>query len=294
MIAGDKASFPRLVKYIYHHHRKKRKKDGGILDLKFWDGMFSGAPRRFFIYLFYLTIFILITFAPHLYAKVKDLNSIQSFMEIFDPVAIATILLAAATFALVKDSSRNIEVSKNSLIKEYLTREMEQLIKPLYNKRDRFEYYESAYAFSSSTDNFWKEIENNKYMATKNLRESIEDYLKENKELRQNLNSIESNIRGTYRKEKNQLPSDFLTIFNQCGNISGSHFNIGEVPLELKKLIGELNDESEIRLELKKYIDIVENNSVAITRLDLRNKVIERYKKLEKKLDEIRESLEEI
>ena len=78
-----------------------------------------------------------------------------------DWTAAATFALALATFALVRDSSKNIEVSKNSLIKEDLTREMEQLIKPLYKNRDRFEDYESAYVFSSSTDNFWKEIENN-------------------------------------------------------------------------------------------------------------------------------------
>jgi hypothetical protein len=209
-----------------------------------------------------------------------------------DWTAAATFALALATFALVRDSSKNIEVSKNSLIKEDMTREMEQLIKPLYNKRDRFEYYESAYAFSSSTDNFWKEIENNKYMATKDLRESIENYLKENREVRQNLSSIQGKIRGTYCKEKNQLPSNFLMTINNFANFASSSFINCEVPPELKKLLDELNEESEIRSELKKYIDLVENNSFAITRSDLRNKVIERYEKLEKKLDEIRELLE--
>jgi hypothetical protein len=129
-------------------------------------------------------------------------------------------------------------------------------------------------------------------MATKDLRESIENYLKENREVRQNLSSIQGKIRGTYCKEKNQLPSNFLMTINNFANFASSSFINCEVPPELKKLLDELNEESEIRSELKKYIDLVENNSFAITRSDLRNKVIERYEKLEKKLDEIRELLE--
>lgn len=213
--------------------------------------------------------------------------------------AIFTVILTIVTYKyvrltskLARDSSKNIEVSKNSLIKEDLKSEMEQLIKPLYDKRDQFGYYEVAYAFNSPKDNFWKEMENNKYLATKDLRESIENYLKESKELRQTLSAIQSKIRAKYQKERKQLPDNFLMKISEYANLSSSYCFINVVPPELNKLLEELNEESEIRSDIEKYIFIVENNDLAITRSNLRNKVIERYEKLEKKIDEIRESLE--
>lgn len=206
-------------------------------------------------------------------------------------LAIVTLRYVILTSRLVRDSSKNIEISKNSLIKEDLTREMEQLIKPLYNNRDKFEYFEPDYALSYSKDSFWKEIENNKYLATKDLRESIENYLKENKELRQNLSAIENKIRGGYQKERNRLPDTFLVI-SDSANISRSSQKDAKVPPELRDLMEKLSEESEIRSHIENYINIVENNGFAIIRSGLRSKVIERYEKLEKKIDEIRESLE--
>ncbi len=86
--------------------------------------MHVGTVKKFLIYSIYL-IFVLITFVPRLYVKLHDPNAtlpfgFDSFMEILDPVAIATIILATATFALVKDSSKNIEISKNNLLEDHL------------------------------------------------------------------------------------------------------------------------------------------------------------------------------
>ena len=187
-----------------------------------------------------------------------------------DWTAAATFALALATFALAIDSSKNIEISKNSLIKEDLTREMEQIIKPLYNNRDRFGDYEPVYALNYSTDSFWKQTEINKYLATKDLRESIEHYLRENKELRQNLSSLENKIRGTYQKEKEMLPFDFYRIMENFVNFSKSPLNNAEFPEELRKLMEELNGESEIRSYFKEYINIIENNNLADIRYELR------------------------
>ena len=167
---------------------------------------------------------------------------------------------------------------------------MDQLIKPLYNKRDQFEKHEDAYVSSYSEDPFWKNIENNKYMTTKDLRESIEDYLKENKESHLELDSIHTNLKILCEKEKNQLPGDFLPTILSSRSFS---INWKVLPL-LKKLLEDLNEESETRLEIKNYIDFIENNSLVSMRLDLRDKVIKRYEKLEKKMDDIRESLDKV
>jgi hypothetical protein len=69
------------------------------------NAMYIRTVNKFLIYSIYL-IFVLITFAPRVYVKLHDPNAtlsfgFNSFMEILDPVAIATIILAIATFALV-------------------------------------------------------------------------------------------------------------------------------------------------------------------------------------------------
>jgi len=205
-----------------------------------------------------------------------------------DLTAAATIALAFATFTLARDSSKNIEISKNNLIKEHLTREMKQLIIPMYKNRDLFEYNESHHVGDLSRDTFWNDIDNNRYLAAEDLRESIELYLRTIEELYQKPQSIRENIRSAYQKEKDHIQVDLDTILNKIGSFPRKD----ERCEELKKISEKLDRESEVLLYVKEYIDIVENNNLEDRRSKLRNKVISRYEELEKKMDEIRKSLE--
>ena len=230
------------------------------------------------------------TFAPHLYAKVKDINSTQSFMEIFDPVAIATILLAAATFALVKDSSKNIEISKNNLLEEHLVKEMEKLIKPLYKNRDELEYYELVHAFAyKEAQDFLSDIEANKYLAHKELRILIESYLKINREEYDKYTNIKGKVWQAYfdgeAKNGIEIYRDFERL--PTGD-KYEHILYYEMIVEKFTKPG-----SDLRKSIQEFIKLIkEDTNLKSERSNLQDKVIDRYNELEKKIEEIRDALE--
>ncbi|HOE46751.1 hypothetical protein [Methanothrix soehngenii] len=98
-------------------------------------------------------------------------------------LVLITIYYAWQTRILAKDSSHNVEILKNNLTEQHLIKEMDELIKPLYENRNEFEGLEYVHAFNSyDAKKFWKKIESAKYLAPKKLRNLIENYLTINDE----------------------------------------------------------------------------------------------------------------
>lgn len=123
-----------------------------------------------------------------------------------DFTAAATIALAFATLYLARHSSKSTEISKNNSLKEILTREMDDLIKPLYAKIDQFEtlelvhipYYEEISDFRDYRDeakNFWEQLEADKYLASKALRSLITTYLEANKQWNEKHKQLANELR---------------------------------------------------------------------------------------------------
>jgi hypothetical protein len=275
--------------------------------------------KGFLIYLLFLIIFVLITFAPYVYAKVQELKATESleitaFLEIFDPVAIATIILAAATFALAKDSGKNIEISKNNLLEEHLAREMEELIKPIYMKRDHLEsleyvhipYYNETISFerwTEESDDFWKLLEADRYLAPKDLREIIRDYSQANKEWHKKRGELANKIRDALTKEnKRELCEEAPT--DRYLRITPGYFdyrfinlppsdNKAERKEKIKVLTDRLEPNSDSSNIIKEFVKLIDEDTVLEEKRALfKEKVTVRYEELEKMIDQIRDTLE--
>jgi len=277
--------------------------------------MHVGTVKKFLIYSIYL-IFVLITFVPRLYVKLHDPNAtlpfgFDSFMEVLDPVAVATIILATATFALVKDSSKNIEISKNNLLEDHLVREMNELIKPIYLKRDKFEYlefvhnpyyYETRYfqEWKDEACDFWDRLETSEYLASKDLRDLIKDYSQTNKEWHHKHDELANRIKeGLTRESKIDLceeaPKDRLSLgfFDyRFMNLPTSN-DRAERKQKIKDLTDQLDADSYSFSLIGEFVNLIDEDTVLeAKRTIFKAKVIDRYEKLEKMIDEIRDTLE--
>jgi hypothetical protein len=277
--------------------------------------MYVGIVKKFLIYSIYL-IFVLITFVPRLYVKLHDPNAtlpfgFNSFMEILDPVAIATIILATATFALVKDSSKNIEISKNNLLEDHLVREMNELIRPIYLKRDKIEYlefvhnpycYETKYfqEWKDEARDFWDRLENSEYLASKDLRDMIKDYSQTNKEWLNKHDGLADRIREALTIENKidlcvEAPRDrpVLGFFDyRFMNLPTSN-DRAERKLKIKELTDQLDADSYSFSLIGEFVKLIDEDTVLeAKRTRFKAKVIDRYEKLERMIDESRAPLE--
>jgi hypothetical protein len=237
-----------------------------------------------------------------------------------DFTAAATIALAFATFVMARDSSNNIKISKNNLSGEHLIREMQDLIQPLYISKDEYEYRERVHIpyfnyeedfreLENEAEDFWKDIDANKYLAPIDLRHLIEAYIEANSEwydkYRENLNKLKESLkkedRAAIRNLLQEAPRD--ERLDQASVIFDYRFmnlpqrNIKERRIkEIKELIGQLtqlNPESEFVKHIKDFLALIEEDTVLeAIRSDLRAKVIYRYEELETEIDKIRTSLE--
>jgi hypothetical protein len=111
-----------------------------------------------------------------------------------DFTAAATIVLAFSTFVLANDSRNNIQLSKNTVLGGHLIQEMQNLIKLLYTRRDEYEYLERVHIpyfeaeedlreWQDRAEDFWRDIDANKYLAPNDLRHVIEEYKRISKNL---------------------------------------------------------------------------------------------------------------
>lgn len=270
-------------------------------------------------YFAYLIIFVLVTFGPHMYARAQALifsNSFRftSLLEILDPVAIATILLAAATFALAKDSGKNIKISKDNILGEHLEREMEELVKPIYMKRNRLEYLEHVHIpYYDETDSFedwteeatefWDLLEADRYLAPKNLRDIIADYSRANREWNKRCSELAEQIREALtREDKRDLCMEAPR--DRYLRISPGYFDYRFINLppsdekserieQIRELADNLESDSNSRHLIEKFITLIEQDTEL---KDIRELFVERvtarYEELENMIDIIRASLE--
>lgn len=223
-----------------------------------------------------------------------------------DYLTLATFTLAIATFLLVwenhrlsKDSSKNIEVSKNNLVEQHLVKEMEHIIKPLYERRDNFEDLEYRYlAHTSDVDNVWKRVETDKYLASKDIRHNIESYLKAAVVENEKFKAVTQKIWHALQEEKNDIPErvgdkhrdSFCFDFGQ--HMQSCCLTFRRNDEQADNLIGILKSESKLRNYLIEYTDLIKSNNLALMRAELRDKIINRYTELEEKIDAIQESLD--
>jgi hypothetical protein len=213
-----------------------------------------------------------------------------------DFTASGTILLAIATFILARDSSKNIEISKNNLAQQNLKREMEQFIKPLYQKRERLEDLEYVHSFNNNEARlFWENILADKYLAPRDLRDLIDEYLKINIEWVDKLSSMRGKISVAHKEEYKSIPqtTEFINMFSHhFHRLPQKDFRNRELQ-SLNDLIEKLNLESKTRKCIEEYINIIRDDIVLEDkRLEIREKIEARYNELEEKMDKIRDSLE--
>jgi hypothetical protein len=215
-------------------------------------------------------------------------------------LAIATIVLAFMTYLLAKDSSKNIKLSKENLIGQHLLREMDQLIKPLYENRNNFEELESCHEVTPNKESFWKKRESDKYLAPKDLRHLIEEYLGIDKEMYKRMVDINNDIweildhsphADKYRDLKSSIYSEGTSRYNF--HLVGSAER-GFWLEHVNELIANLEPDSKIFEYVTQLKDLVESDKDLTEK---RKKLIEmveaRYKELEYMIDNIRASLEE-
>lgn len=258
-----------------------------------------------------------------------------------DFTAAATIALAFATFVLASDSSNSIQLSKNSVLAEQLIREMQYLIQPLYTRKDEYEYLERVHIpyfnveeefreWQDRAEDFWKDIDANKYLAPNELRHLLEDYIKANEEWHNKYKDVFNKIVTSLEKEDLEelkdilqpVPRDvhlveFPAIFDDRFKNLAQHatrdMRLVEFPVifdyrftnlpqkgvreeritEINKLIGQLNPESDLTKHVNDFLTLIREDTVLeAKRSDLRTKVVDRYAELEMKIDKIGLSLE--
>jgi hypothetical protein len=268
-------------------------------------------------------------FVPELIIFFKTFNILRLLPEM-DSLTIATFILAFATIALalmnylsIKDSNKNIKISKENLIEQHLLREMEQLIKPLYENRKEFEYLEQIHAYSrSEAIDYWKKREADKYLAAKDLRLSMEEYLAIDNELYKKYKYIVDKIWAIFDKDQNERTRIVEQEMRASGNLFRPPNSPSDKYEELKnflfsgiggryshnlprssersswlekvdELITKLEPDSEILLCVKEIKDLVEDDiNLKAKREGFIKKVETRYSELEEKIDNIHESLD--
>lgn len=218
---------------------------------------------------------------------------------------------------------------------------MQGLIQLLYTRKDEYEYLERVHIpyfnveedlkeWQDRAEDFWKDIDANKYLAPNELRHLIEDYIRVNGEWYIKYRDIFNKIVISLGKEdpeelKNILhlaPSDvclvgfpvvfddrfknlpqyatrdtrfvgFPVIFDyRFKNLPQKSIREERIK-EINDLIGQLNPESEFTKHVQDFLTLIKEDTVLeAKRSDLRAKVIDRYEELEMKIDKIGASLE--
>ena len=253
-----------------------------------------------------------------------------------DFTAAATIALAFSTFVLASDSRNSILLSKNTALGEHLIQEMQGLIKLLYIRRDEYEYLERVHIpyftveedlreWQDRAENFWKDIDANKYLTSNGLRHLIEDYIEVNEVWYSKYEDIFNKIVLSLEKEDTEelkkilhlapiavrlveFPAIFDDKFKNLTKYAPSEERLVEFPVifdyrftnlpqksmkeerirEINELIGQLNPESDFTKHVKDFLTLIHEDTVLeAKRFDLRAKVIDRYAELAIKIDEI-------
>jgi hypothetical protein len=197
------------------------------------------------------------------------------------------------------------------LLEDHLVKEMEKLIKPIYLKRDKFEYlefvhnpyyYETRYfqEWKEEAHDFWDRLEACEYLASKDLRNLTKDYSQTNKEWLNKHDGLVDRIREALTRENK---------IDLCEEAPRDHPNLGffdyrfmnlptskdrtERKQKIKELTDQLDADSYSFSLIGEFVKLIDEDTVLeAKRTIFKAKVIDRYEKLERMIDEIRETLE--
>ncbi len=192
-----------------------------------------------------------------------------------------------------------------------LVREMNELIKPIYLKRDKFEYLEFVHnpyysetryfqEWKDEARDFWDRLETSEYLASKDLRDLIKDYSQTNKEWHHKHDELANGIKESLTREcKRDLceeaPKDRLSLgfFDyRFMNLPTSN-DRAERKQKIKDLTDQLDADSYSFSLIGEFVNLIDEDTVLeAKRTIFKAKVIDRYEKLEKMIDEIRDTLE--
>ena len=245
---------------------------------------------------------------------------------------IASFVIALAALATAYLAYRQQKINLTVIREERYFKEMDLLVKKLYQNRDRYELFEPHHIDPNNleekreADGFWREIRENKYLAPKELRDKIERYLelinKHEQNIQKNRTTLSDLLREQCRElgafKENISENKILNPIKSCIRdklclLLGKEGLIKPMPTNdrLKTVYlktwqdpgeGILNwldfSQEELRGPAMSYFDAIRKPEISgpdcITgpRMDLSAAVEKRYKELEEKIGTIRADLE--
>jgi hypothetical protein len=252
-------------------------------------------------------------------------------IQISTIATIATFLTAIIAAVAVYLTLRQQNINLSVIREERYHKEMDLLIKKLYNNRDEYEQFEPHHVDPNNTEEekqaleFWKEIRENKYLAPKELRDIIDQYLKLVNEHEKNILKSRTTLSDILKKRCENLetfkedilkmrilnPIDGCIKDKLCPMI-GERGLVRPMPIDdrLRRIYMktwqdqegilqtlEINPQEELRGPAYRYFDAITKpetgpTSLIYLRMDLSRAAESRYKELEEKIESIKSNLE--
>lgn len=246
-----------------------------------------------------------------------------------DLASVISFFIALAALATACLTLRQQRINLTVIREERYFKEMDLLVKKLFQNKDRYELFEPHHTDPNNpeekheADEFWREIRENKYLAPKELRDIIERYLelinKNEHDIQKSRTTLSSLLKERCKKledyeEKGKLlePIDSCIKDNLCP-LLGRDGLIKPMPIDDRErtIYRETWDDSKkgILCCLKtnpqeplygpamSYFNAIQkpesgSDCIKYTRLDLSAAVEKRYKELEEKIETIKNDLE--
>ena len=245
--------------------------------------------------------------------------------------AIATFFTAIIAALGVYLTLRQQNINLNVIREERYHKEMDLLIKKLYNNRDKYEQFEPHHVDPNDSKEeqraleFWKEIRENKYLAPKELRDIIDQYLKLVDEHEKNILISRTTLSDILKKRCKNLetfkedtlkmrilnPTDSC-IKNKLCPMIGEKGLVRPMPVndrlktiymktwqDQEGILQTLNidPQEELNGPAYRYFDAITKpetgpNSLICLRVDLSRAAESRYKELEENIESIKSNLE--
>jgi hypothetical protein len=249
-----------------------------------------------------------------------------------DIASVASVLIALAALATACLTLRQQKINLIVIREERYFKEMDLLVKKLFQNRDRYELFEPHHVDPNDPEEekraneFWREIRENKYLAPKELRNIIEQYLKLVNQHKQNILRNRITLSDLLRKRCKELEvfkeniseSKILNPIDTCIRdklcpLLGEKGLVKPMPTDdrLKTVYLrtwqdpegilyylDINPQEELRGPAFSYFDAIYKPEIGgadcITgpRMDLSAATEKRYKELEEKIETIRADLD--
>lgn len=247
-----------------------------------------------------------------------------------DFASVISFFIALAALATACLTLRQQRINLTVIREERYFKEMDLLVKKLFQNKDRYELFEPHHIDPNNTeekheaDEFWREIRENKYLAPKELRDIIERYLelisKHEQNIQKSRTTLSSLLKQRCKKlEENTLDGELLNPIDSCIKdnlcpLLGIEGLIRPMPIDdrektiytktwmdsKKGILCSLNMNPQEQLygPAMNYFNAIRgpesggSDCIIYTRQDLSNAVEKRYKELEEKIETIKTDLE--